>query len=162
MEQTIMILTDFSIDSLYLVKKALDDYEDQSVNILMVHGVDVSSYPSDLLFFSKSVLYSKLVSEEFKEACSVLRNRYSSRINSFRFDFFTGFTNAAFGNFLEGNKVDKIYVAGNFQSRHLSEMSADITGFVRKCKTEKVEVNYVTSEEGPVSGQLARLFQMNA
>lgn len=132
MHQTILIPTDFSVESLNLVKQALHDHSDQRMNILLVHGVDTSYSVTDLLFFSKSVIYKELATKEFEEACDLLRSHYSKEINSLRFDLFTGLTQNAFNNFLEANNVFKTYLPEDYSFVHSKRMSTDLLRFIKR------------------------------
>jgi hypothetical protein len=113
MARTILIPTDFSISSLNLVRYAIERNPDDTLNIVFVTGISLSESITDLLFFSKKEIIENLENNDFREACQIIRNRYQSVISSMRTALFTGFTQAAFSNFLEGNQIDEIYLPQN-------------------------------------------------
>src|ERR1051325_8940830 len=98
--RTILIPTDFSIASLSLLKVALDEHSGENLDIVFVCGYRLSDSITDLLFHSPSKILAKLESEDFREACAVLRNRPGSRILSIRKMLFTGKTASAFNRFV--------------------------------------------------------------
>ncbi len=162
MSKTILIPTDFTVESLNLVKQAIDDHADEKINILVVHGIDVSSSVTDLLFFSKNTFLKKLLNQEFKEACDVIRNRFDNQLNSFRLDLFTGLTQNAFNTYLEANQVSEIYHTKTYQFKLDKNLSVDISGFVKKNKSVfKKEVEWAPSYESRNSSAIAQLFQMS-
>jgi len=162
MSKTILIPTDFSVESLNIVKQAIDDHADEKINLLVVHGIDVSSSVTDLLFFSKNTFLKKLLNQEFKEACDVIRNRYDDQLNSFRLDLFTGLTQNTFNTYLEANQVNEIYYPQSYQFKLDKKISVDLTGFVKKNKfVSKKEVEWTPYYESKKSSVIAQLFQMS-
>ena len=74
--KTVLIPTDFSIESLNTVKGALKQCEGENTNLILVYGVYLSDSITDLLFFSKPKYLSTLQSEKFTQACEILKNKY--------------------------------------------------------------------------------------
>ncbi|WP_108423379.1 hypothetical protein [Flagellimonas amoyensis] len=106
----ILIPTDFSVKSLELVRKAIVETADQPLEVVLLHGTILSNSITDLLFFSKSKLVKELQSEEFVEACTVLKNKYPSKIHSLYVEVITSNSPAYFRNFVDATQITEIFV----------------------------------------------------
>ena len=114
MKRTILIPTDFSIESLIPVKQAalLDTYE--KIDIVLFFCDLLSGSISDLLFYTPEKIIEKHTNKEFEEACSIILNKYASRITDLRIEVFHGTNDSAFENFLSGNKIDEVIFPKNY------------------------------------------------
>ncbi|MDA3613701.1 hypothetical protein [Polluticaenibacter yanchengensis] len=145
MAQTILIPTDFSIGSLQVLKEFLNKQEDNSkVNIIFAAGYTTSSSISDLLFFSKHRIIKTLNLDAFDDAVKIIENKYNNKVNLTKIEFFTGWNQRSFINFLEGNDVDQIIYSKEEQLKSIHKSWFDITPLVRKIKYKQtaVEVDY--------------------
>lgn len=107
MKRTILIPTDFSIESLIPVKQAaLLNYND--IEIVLMYCSLLPGSITDLLFYSPAKLIEQHSNKEFEKACSIILNKYASKITALRIEVFHGTTDAAFDNFVTGNKIDEI------------------------------------------------------
>ncbi|MBL7856825.1 MAG: hypothetical protein JNM57_03985 [Cyclobacteriaceae bacterium] len=157
MKRTILIPTDFSIESLKLFIEAAESVQIGSVNIILLHCAQLSDSIVDLLFFSKKDMIESLVTPVFNDACKIIRSKYASKINSARIEVFTGHTQAAFQNFLEGNRVDEILIPKNY-SLQLNKESFDPIPFIRKSTIPITEIHWKQTGNIPEKNQLAELF----
>ncbi|MEQ8474321.1 MAG: hypothetical protein RIC35_24205 [Marinoscillum sp.] len=132
MHKTILIPTDFTIRSLGLLKIALNEQGDQKFNIILSHGVRLSTSISDLLFFSHGKLIQSLSSKEFEEGLQVIKNKYGSQINQIRIEPFVGSTQSAFHNYVMGNKIDEAYLFTGYKPALNHHDSFDITPMIEK------------------------------
>jgi len=105
----ILIPTDLSVNSLTLLKRALDDCE-QKTNIVLVYGASLSSSITELLFYSKEDYLEELKTEAFNKVMAVIESKYEDIINSLTIDIFFGGTKNAFNNFIEGQKITHAYL----------------------------------------------------
>jgi hypothetical protein len=158
MKKTVLIPTDFSIESLNLVKYAAQAAVSEPVNVLLVHGVRQSDSIMDLLFFSRNKTILKLQNADFDEACKVLRNKYDSRINSFRIEIFSGFTQSAFQKFLEAHRVNEILIPKSYILKLTSDRSFDLLPFIKTSPCEVTEVAWRPFENAPEKNLLAEVF----
>jgi hypothetical protein len=142
MLKTILIPTDFTLESLYVLKQAIVDHQKERVNIILVHGVHNSDSITDLLFFSKDKFIQQLSNEEFDEAVRLFCTHYESTINSIRKDIFTGFTQAAFNNYLNANSVNEIYYSSNYSMKRSKKWSADISTYILKAKQSLKDIHW--------------------
>ena len=101
--RSILVQTDFTVNSLNLAIKALDSASDsEQVCLILGYGITLTDSIMDLLFFSETKLIQTMRSEHFDEALDVIRNRYSKTIFSIQFRRFSGFTKSAFDNYVSG------------------------------------------------------------
>ena len=158
MKKTILIPTDFSIESLKLLKEAVTSVEVGSVNIIFLHCIYLSDSIFDLLFFSKKEWVESLVNKDFDDGCKIIRNKYVNKINSARVEFFTGTTQQAFDNFLEGNQVDEIMLPKNYVFKQSSKKSFSPEPYIRKSRLPLIEVVWQKSDKEPEKNSLAEIF----
>lgn len=140
MNKTILFPVDFTVESLNLVKKAIEDHPGEKLDLVLIHGIHSSDSITDLLFFSKGKIIQKLTNPAFDGACELLGNLYKDQINSLKTELFTGFTQSAFNGFLEDLNIDKIYCPASLNVTLNNKMSADLTRFLLKSKIEKIVV----------------------
>lgn len=152
--------TDFTVESLNLVKQAIEDHPNEKIDFLLVHGIHVTDSITDLLFFSKGKIISSLTNPVFDEACSVLRKHFASAVNSFRIELFMGFTQTAFTNFMISMQVDKMYVPESYTLKLKDAMSADLMPYINRSKVKKTEVDWKISESGFSSNSIAQLLHI--
>lgn len=162
MTKTILIATDFSLESLDILKKVLkkkhDQHDENKYNILFVAGYDMGDSIRDLLFTTKSTVFGKIRSKEFCDAYSIINNKYPNLINKITCDIFTGSFQRAFNNYIEAAKVDEAYYSTS-KSRNLSKNQFEITSYLKKNKIiEAQEVVTATTEFMPEKGRLAEVF----
>ncbi|WP_312768040.1 hypothetical protein [Epilithonimonas sp.] len=162
MTKTILIATDFSLESLDVLKKVLknktDKNDENQYNILLVSGYDMGDSIRDLLFTTKSSVFSKIRPQEFCDAYSIINNKYPNLINKITCDIFTGNFQRTFNNFIEAANVDEAYYSTS-TSKNLSKNQFEITTYLKKNKhVEAQEVVIATTEFVPEKGRLAEVF----
>ncbi|MGS2763206.1 hypothetical protein [Sinomicrobium sp. M5D2P9] len=155
--KNILVPTDFTVDSLILLKKAIEN-ENEKLNFILVYGKSLPNSISELVFFSKGKLISSLESKSFIEAKGILKNRYFSRINTLRTDIFYGRNQNAFENFLQGNNINKAYIPEDSKSLHPSlKKGFDLLPYLKKSGLELTEVSYSNHTPITVEETLAKL-----
>jgi hypothetical protein len=160
MTKTVLIPTNFEINSLKLLKNYLtnDLSNTNKVNIILLKGVNLSSSITDLLFFSKKKLIDSHCSPEFSVACDVIKNKFDNKINSIRKDVFTGYNMAAFDNYLEANKVDLAILPSIPFPLENSRKSFDIVPFIEKSKLERREMEVPNVQDSFDKGDFSEIF----
>ncbi len=158
MNKTILIPTDFSIESLNLVKYAAESATSERINILLTHGLRLSDSILDLLFFSRNQTISKLTNDDFNAACKILLNKYQTQVDSLSIDFFSGFTRSAFQNFLEAHKVHEILIPKSYVLNNTTTKSFDLLPFIKSSSYQVNEVQWQPIENVPEKGRLAEIF----
>ncbi|MGY5845809.1 hypothetical protein ACW6QP_00190 [Salegentibacter sp. HM20] len=156
--KNILIPTDFTVESLEILKTALREEEAEKVNITLVYGANISTSISDLLFFSKSACISKLREDDFCEALAIIENKFSEKIHHLDTDIFTGGTKSAFINFLEANQIEKVYVPRENNALSINRKNGfNLVPYLKKSNLESCEVDYTSSQEPAKGFQLSRL-----
>ena len=132
MKKTILIPTDFTIESLKMVKSLLSNSDKEiKYDLIFLHGIYLSDSIIDSYFFSKRKLLQTLTNNPFEEACEILKNKFASQIHSLKKDIFTGITRGAFENYLEANNVTEAYIPSNYEFVKVHEDSFDLIHYVR-------------------------------
>lgn len=158
MIKTVLIPTDFSIESLNLFKHASQEANDGAINVIFFHGVSLNFSITDLLFYSKKALVASLSNNDFHNACEIITNKFASRIYSTRIEIFTGTKQHAFEQFVEANRVNEILIPKEYTFKFSDSRSFDPTPFVKKSSLPVKEVAWTRSTSVPEKNLLAELF----
>lgn len=161
MTKTILIATDYSLESLNILKKVMrekDAAEDQNqYNILLVSGYDTGDSIRDLLFNTKSTIFNKLRPQEFCDAYGIVRNKYSHLINKIVCDIFTGSFQRTFNNYVKAENIEEAYYSPAIQSKGKSKF--DLIPYIKKCKDlQSKEISLEVRDRLPEKGRLAEIF----
>lgn len=138
----ILVPTDFSIGSLNVIHSIAARFE-EPVEVVLFHAVYLSNNISDLLFMTKKISQT-YITKDYTEACEILRNKYSSRIQSLKTTFFYGSSSMAFNNFVEANDPDYIAINGQHTYKETYKHSIDPMPLVRRAKVELLSLNVET------------------
>lgn len=122
----ILIPTDFTIKSLKLVRAAVDRFPDETLHITLVHALEPDNSISGLLMMSKRLSVHQLYTQEFTEACEVLRNKYTSAVQHIKVEFYYGATKTYLKNFLEARKIEAVLLAKDYTLKKPSRSSKDL------------------------------------
>jgi hypothetical protein len=158
MQKNLMIPTDFTIESLNMVKYALEKNKAPKVKVLFVYGVYLPDSITELLFFSEGSLLSSLITPDFREACVIIRNKYQYKVVSIETELFTGKTNAAFDDFIKSRKVDEAYIPKRYKLKYIHPRSFNCVPYFHKSTVPFVEVDWVEKLNIPEKSKLAELF----
>jgi hypothetical protein len=159
MKKTILIPTDFTMESLNLFKYVMQTTT-VDVHVIFLHCMAPSDSILDLLFTTSEDIAESLVSRDFKEAISIIKNRYGTYSSSENVQIFKGRTQGAFLNFLEGNKVDEIIVPKDYHFIKTNSRSIDPMSFIKDTTRSVIEVSWTGSKSVPEKNQLAELFNI--
>jgi hypothetical protein len=157
--KTILIPTDFTADSLSILKNALQSETDEKVNIILGYGKRLSWSISDLLSYSTKSILKELEDDEFTEAKEIILNKYGSKINSLRIELFHGFNQNAFNNYVEGNQVNCSVIPESDDTMDFKHKQGfDIVPFIKKSNLTIETVEY--KKEYATSAQSSSLFKL--
>jgi len=161
MTKTILIATDYSLESLNILKKVLkekDASEDQNqYNILLVSGYEMGDSIRDLLFNTKSTVFNKIRPQEFIDAYGIIKNKYPHLINRIVCDIFTGSFQRTFNNYVKAENIEEAYYSPSIKSRGNGKF--DIIPYIKKCKElQSQEIRVEIQERMPERGRLAEIF----
>lgn len=159
MKKTVLIPTDFTMESLNLFKHVMQTTV-VDVDVIFLHCIAPSDSIMDLLFTSNDDIAESLVTRDFKEACSIIKNRYGSHRSNEVVSIFKGRHHNSFLNFLDANKIDEIIVPKEYRFIKAHPRSVDPMGFIRDVTRSVVEVSWIGSKSLPEKNQLAELFNI--
>jgi len=154
----ILIPTDFTVDSLVLLKNALNTCKGQKLDVVLAYGAHLDSAICDLLFYSKKNHIQKLTNKEFNEGKAILTNRYKDQINSLSIELFIGTTQSAFMSFVEGLNISQIYATHNNQDLQINQKTGFcLYKYFKKSDLDFVKLDYKTSHSKTTQGVLSKL-----
>lgn len=161
MAKTILIATDYSLESLNILKKVLKEKEasgDQNqYNILLTSGYDPGDSIRDLLFNTKTSVFNKIRPEEFCDAYGIIRNKYPHLINKIICDVFTGSFQRTFNQYVKAGNIEEAYYASSIRSKGKGKF--DLIPYIKKCKDLRShEITVEVRERLPERGRLAEIF----
>lgn len=138
-----MIPTDFTVQSLQVVHAAIAAAGNEKLKITLLHMVQPADI-SSMLFASfrnrQRTEQLKMLSEDFKETCEMLKNSYSSKLDAIQVKFITGDTTAYLRHYLDGEGVDCIVYAEDIKLAKPSKHSVDMQPLIKRCKYNKLIV----------------------
>jgi hypothetical protein len=137
MGRTILIPTDFKVSSLEPLKALLQFQPEDSIKVILVHGIYLSNSISELLFFDQSDWKLELAGKEFLGKLDELEQELGSKVSSIGIRFFSGFTQASFDQFTETHQVDRIIIPYELPFDWSHKKSMDILPFLHKSKIQK-------------------------
>jgi hypothetical protein len=161
MTKTILIATDYSLESLNILKKVLkekDASEDQNqYNILLVSGYDMGDSIRDLLFNTKSTVFNKIKPQEFNDAYGIIKNKYPHLVNKVICDIFTGSFQRTFNNYVKAENIEEAYYSPSIKSKGKGKF--DLIPYIKKCKDlNSHEIAVEIQGSLPEKGRLAEIF----
>ncbi|BAP29650.1 uncharacterized protein CHSO_0613 [Chryseobacterium sp. StRB126] len=161
MAKTILIATDYSLESLNILKKVLrekDASEDQNqYNILLVSGYDFGDSIRDLLFNTKTTVFNKIRPVEFCDGYEIIRNKYPHLVNKIVCDIFTGSFQRTFNQYVEAHNIEEAYYSPSIKSKAKGKF--DLVPYIKKCKAlQSGEITLEIRERLPERGRLAEIF----
>jgi hypothetical protein len=161
MTKTILIATDYSLESLNILKKVLKEKEaseDQNqYTILLVSGYETGDSIRDLLFNTKSTIFNKIRPQEFCDAYGIIRNKYPHLVSKIVCDIFTGSFQRTFNNYVKTENIEEAYYSPSIKSKGKGKF--DITPYIKKCRALQArEIKVEIAERLPERGRLAEVF----
>ena len=161
MAKTILIATDYSLESLNILKKVLkekDAAEDQNrYNILLTSGYDSGDSIRDLLFNTKTTVFNKIRPEEFCDAYGIIKNKYPHLVNKIICDIFTGSFQRTFNQYVKAENIEEAYYSSSIKSKGNGKF--DLIPYIKKNKElQSREIRIEVRESLPERGRLAEIF----
>lgn len=161
MTKTILIATDYSLESLHILKEVLKEKnasEDQNqYTIFLVSGYEMGDSIRDLLFNTKSTIFNKIKPQEFNDAYEIIKNKYPHLIEKIICDVFTGSFQRTFDNYIKAEHIEEAYYSSSIKSKGKGKF--DLIPYIKKCKNlQSQEIAIETHERLPERGRLAEIF----
>lgn len=162
MIKTILIATDYSLESLNILKRVLKEKNaeenDTQYKILLVSGYDMGDSIRDLLFNTKSTVFNKIRTKEFCDAYGIIVNKYPHLVDKIVCDIFSGSFQRAFNNYVKAEEITEAYYSSSLKDKN-SKGRFDLAPYIKKCKDlDSYEIVLGTPEFMPEKGRLAEVF----
>jgi len=141
MQKTILIPTDFTVESLMLVKQALAQNQNYNLSIILLYSCFLTDSISDLLSYSPEKIIRENISKNFNEALSIISNKFSEQISDIYIEVFHGFSVSYLENFIKKHKIDHTYIPKSYKLKE-TDNSYDIVPFILKSKIEYTELQW--------------------
>lgn len=123
--KTILVPTDFNIESTKIVDALLHDLPDEQLNIIFLHAFKLSDSITDMLMLSRRSRDYNNVSDDFYNTLSWYKENYSRQIAAIGIEYFYGSTVAAFKNFIENFEVEYIAYPTDYNFKSINKYSID-------------------------------------
>lgn len=161
MTKSILIATDYSLESLNVLKEVLkekDASEDQNqYTVFLVSGYDMGDSIRDLLFNTKSTIFNKIKPQDFDDAYEIIKNKYPHLIDKIICDVFTGSFQRTFDQYIKTEHIEEAYYSSFIKSKGKGKF--DLIPYIKKCKNLKSrEIIIEIHERLPERGRLAEIF----
>jgi hypothetical protein len=146
--KNVLIPTDFTVHSLDLIVAAARQFEGEQLNITLLHALSMPDSIMDLMFLSRNNDRYKLITKEFENACTIVKNRYASVIQRITVRFMHGSTRAVFRNFVEASQADVLICPVDYSFQKASVDSIDISKLFKYagCALHHVELNKMEAD----------------
>lgn len=128
---TILIPTDFTLQSLNMVKDAARGFAGQPLNVVLFHALHMPTDIQDLLFLSNRVPHEK-ITDDFRRTCAAIKRKNSNVISQINFRHMYGSTNAVFRNFIEANLIEAIFMPEHVILKKVYNNSVDLRPLFQK------------------------------
>jgi hypothetical protein len=161
MTKTILIATDYSLESLNILKEVLKEKnaseDPNQYTVFLVSGYDMGDSIRDLLFNTKSTIFNKIKPQEFNDAYEIIKNKYPHLIEKIICDVFTGSFQRTFDNYIKAEHIEEAYYSTSIKSKGKGKF--DLVPYIKKCKNIQAhEVEIEIHERLPERGRLAEIF----
>lgn len=154
----IALPTDFTVESLNVLKSILNSDPDTTYDIVFIHGYYLNDNIMNLFYHNKNKIFDNVMYQDFSEALHILKNKFQSQIGSVTRELFTGWNSNAFNNFMDAIKAEEIYIPQDYTFQFRNKNSFDIIRMIKKCKLPVHEVAWEMRTRTHHSDQLADIF----
>lgn len=154
---TILVPTDFCVASLNTLRLALEQIAEPTVNVVLLHCEVRDDSITELLFYSPARIVDDLLTDDFREALSILTNRFENKIGQFRIELFHGHVQSVFDTLCDTLKIDAAYFSRSYK-QHLSKRAFDATPYIVNGIIPYYEVDWLRQETTFEKDRLENLF----
>ncbi len=130
--RNVLIPTDFSIESLNLVERAVAALDDQTANIILFHAFDMNINAPDRLGNGTRVPYAHLLTDEFRNACKRIKTSNARVVQNIHVRHLYGSTVPLFRNFIDANDIDMIVCPDHFVFNPVTAQSVNPVKLFKK------------------------------
>jgi hypothetical protein len=157
MEKKILVPTDLRIASLNSVKLAVENHVTQPVEVILMYAVYLDDSITSLLFYNPAQILNSGITDGYREALEILKNRYPGRISRISVKLFHGRSSEAVNRFIEANEIDKVFIPKVYRLK-ITGKGFDPVPFIRACKYPVVEMGWEAPAWQSEQEQLTALF----
>ncbi len=126
-KQKVIIPTDFTVASLNFLIAFLQKNSDKKNQIVFVHGYQTPESITELLFFSKTKVLKNLETQAFNDALLIIKNRFSSSLESISFELLTSNNKNYLTRFLEFQNANLIVQIQDYKPVFKQKNSFELT-----------------------------------
>lgn len=157
MEKTILIPIDFKVESLNTLKLAIQENSSQKIHAVLLYTGTLTNSITELLFYSQREIIKSLLTAEFEQALSIIKNRYETILQSVSIQLLHGNNQSSMNRFLHANAVDEIFIPQTYQL-HTGSNGFDPLPLLRSSLLPVHNVNWKHSINLTGANQLDALF----
>jgi len=139
--KTILIPTDFNLESTKIVDALIQNQPAEKLNIIFLHAFKLSDSITDMLMLSRRSRDYENVSDAFYQKLSAYKAQYPEQIECIQVEYFYGSTVAAFKNFIEAFDIDQIAYPKQYNFTPINKYSIDPKYLTQRSGCEVLEVN---------------------
>ncbi|SFE31730.1 hypothetical protein SAMN05518672_105260 [Chitinophaga sp. CF118] len=156
----VLIPTDFSIRSLRVLHSVVEKFGHEPLTIVMMHALRMPTSITDLMMLSRRSAHYDLITEDYKDACEIIRNKYASSIHLLKTEFLFGNTSSVFRNFLQYQNIDVIACAATEEFRLAGKDSYNPATLISKSKYPVYKVPLKQRKEKFLVSAMSELFEV--
>ncbi|MDW5288481.1 hypothetical protein [Formosa sp. PL04] len=145
--KTVLIPTDFSENSLQLIKNAVLHYPNETIKLVLASGYRMSINAFNQSSNSRPKLIKSLANKQFYKTLSGLILDHKNKISNVKIELYTGNTNDAFKDFLITNNIDESLIPNNNLSQFPNKKCFDLTGLIGDFSQKVERVAYQEEEQ---------------
>ena len=154
---TILVPVDFRVASLNTLRLAMESVPETHMSVLLCYCECMTDSITELLFYSPNRRVNELMTEDFKEALAILRNRFEKKLGDVTIDLFHGRNQNAFNAFLSGRQVGQLYIPKSYKL-HCKNGAFDPIPYITKSRVPFHEVDWMNAQSTVETAQLESVF----
>lgn len=159
--RNILVPTDLSIRSLGVIHNAVAHFDKEPLRVVLMHTLHMPGSILDLMMLSRRSSHYKLVTDDFRDACEIIRNKYASNIQKLEITFMLGNTVSLLRNHLDFHEIDTIVCPETDDFTMPSKESFNPATLIRKSKHEVLYLPVKKREQVFPTATLSELFLAN-
>jgi hypothetical protein len=153
----ILVPIDFRIESLNTLKYALEERKQEKSTVILMYSAFISDSISDLLFYNPAKIIGGLVSPQFNDGITIIKNTHESSLHSLTIELFHGLNRNAFLNFHEAHGIDLVYLPKDYNLKP-HKNGFDPIPIIKKSKVQYREVAWTSDQSTMNNDELNQLF----
>ncbi|MCC6761181.1 MAG: hypothetical protein IT252_08180 [Chitinophagaceae bacterium] len=119
----LIVPTDFTVKSLQAVRAAMQAFPDEQLQIVLLHIMQISNDPMDLLMLPRERKYLSLFTEAYRNEVEKIRQQSNGQIDSIYSDFLYLGIQRVFNDYVQRHNVDALLLAEGLEWQLPTEYS---------------------------------------